>query len=317
MGEIILDDVEQPIEIKKAYKKIDEEVKKNNTDKKEKPLISCLRNEKIVVKFVPREGGLVTDPNHVLYGGLGVNSKRKFVTPQYESGTYYNVLTNEEKTFLEYAMGMSDNALSIYRKENNYWANNGVTLGKEKTTLNLANPEEYIKYKILLANKDFICTSEEELKNRRKATYQFVLVRETEELENSLDSLNTSAKAYMLYGTLKDDLEKLALIIENITGKIVSSKSLKSVQSNVDDCIKKYPKKFIEEAENPYLDTKLLIKKSIEIGTIRKRGSYYYLTETNAPLCTDSQEPTLNSACAFINLPKNQEIKLTLEAKLK
>lgn len=319
MGEIALEEIgSEPIEIKKNFVNRDKEIKNNSASTKaEKPLISCLKNEKVVVKFVPREGGLVNDPKHILYGGLGMTSKRKFVTPQYESGTYYNVLTNDEKTFLEYVMGMAENALSIYRKEDNYWANNGVILGKEKTILDLSNPEEYIKYKILLANKDFICPSEEELRSRRKATYQFVLTRESEELESSLDSLNTASKAYMIYGTLKDDLDKLALIIENVTGKIVSSKSKQSVQANVDDCIKKYPKKFIEEAEDPYLETKLLIKKSVEIGSVRKRGTYYYLTETNAPLCTDTQEPTIKSACVFINAPKNQEIKLTLEAKLK
>ena len=42
-----------------------------------------------------------------------------------------------------------------------------------------------------------------------------------------------------------------------------------------------------------------------------------YLTENNIPLCSNNEEPTLNNAARFLNLPKNQTIKLMLEGKLK
>jgi hypothetical protein len=44
---------------------------------------------------------------------------------------------------------------------------------------------------------------------------------------------------------------------------------------------------------------------------------YHYLTENNIPLCSNNEEPTLNNAARFLNLPKNQTIKLMLEGKLK
>lgn len=69
------------------------------------------------------------------------------------------MLTNSEKAFLEEYMGLPYNALSIYKKVDNYWENSQVRLTKGETPLDLRDPNDYIKYKILLANKDFIAES--------------------------------------------------------------------------------------------------------------------------------------------------------------
>lgn len=315
--EVDLEAMDAPVNIKEQPKKEEIQPKAKVEVKTKKDFINCLRNEKVTIKFVPRQGGLVQDPKHILYGGLGINSKRKFVVPQLQSGAYVNVLTNAEKDFLENIMGLSENAMSIYRKVDNFWTNKGVILGKGDTILDLSNPDEYIKYKILLANKDYICPDEDTLKKARKATYQYVITREGEEVENSIHSLDIMSNAYMLYGQLKSDLKSLALIVEVATGKLVSTTSPKTVFASVDALIKDNPKKFIEAAKDPYLKTKLLIKEAVITGHIRKSGLYYYLTEGNTPLCNDTQEPTLQSACEYLNAPRYQEVKLKLEANIK
>ena len=88
--------------------------------------ISCLRNERVIVRYIPKEGGLVSNPKHILYGGMAENAIKYFTIPQLESGRLVNVLTDDEKEFLEYIMGLEYNALSIYKKENNYWSNRQV-----------------------------------------------------------------------------------------------------------------------------------------------------------------------------------------------
>ena len=42
-----------------------------------------------------------------------------------------------------------------------------------------------------------------------------------------------------------------------------------------------------------------------------------YLRENGTPLCGDNEEPTLNIAAKYLNLPKNQTLKFSLEAKTK
>ncbi len=82
--------------------------------------INCLRNERVIVRYVPKESGIVTNPKHILYGGMAENAVKYFTVPQLESGKLVNILTDDEKEFLEDIMGLEFNALSIYKKENNY-----------------------------------------------------------------------------------------------------------------------------------------------------------------------------------------------------
>lgn len=282
-----------------------------------KDLINCLRNEKVKVKFIPKVRGLVTDPKHVLYGGLGVNSKKFFVVPLLTSNVFMNVLTNSEKDFLEYIMGYEPNYMSVYKKVDNFWANRGVALGKDTVILDLSVPDDYIKYKILLANPDYIASSEQVLKEARKETHQFVIVHESDEIKDASESLNKSSKAYMLFGENKDNLEKLALVIELATGKHLSKITEKSIFPHIESLINNNVDKFINTLEDEFLDIKLLLFQAVSAGYVRKKGHYYYFTENNAPICADNQEPTLQSACLYLSAPKNQSIKFALEAKIK
>jgi hypothetical protein len=298
----------------KSKKDLDSvEVSKESEEK----LICCLKDEKIIVKFIPREGGLISDPRHVLFGGLGPKSKIKYTVPQAPSKSYVQVLTPSEQSYLEYIMFLPKGSMSVHNKQNNYWANKTVVLTKEDKVLDLNDPEDYISYKILLANKDFIAPSEEALKKYRKGTYRFKLVRDSEDQDVAIQSLNVTSKAYRLFSEVNSDPEKLSLIIELCTGRSIKASDVKTMYAQVDKIIRDIPKKFIETIEDEYLDTKLLINKGIESGHIRKRGKFYYLTEGNKPLCTGSQEPTLKSACEYLNMPKYQEVKLLLEAKIK
>ena len=60
-----------------------------------------------------------------------------------------------------------------------------------------------------------------------------------------------------------------------------------------------------------------IVKKAIEAGVISNRGNFLYYKEDNSPLCSNGEEPTLNIAAKFLNLPKNQELKFSIEAKIK
>ena len=103
--------------------------------------ISCLRNERVIVRFVPKQTGLVSNPKHILYGGMAEAAVRWFTLPRLSSGMYVNALTDKEKAYLEDVMGLEYNALSIYKKVDNYWDNLAVRLTKQDNFLNLADPD--------------------------------------------------------------------------------------------------------------------------------------------------------------------------------
>lgn len=282
------------------------------------PVVNCLRNEKIIVKHVPKETGMVRDPKHILYGGMAESAVKWFTVPRLTSGMYVNVLTNAEKTYLEEVMGLEYNALSIYNKTDNFWDNFMVRLTKQDNILDLSNPEDYIKYKVLLANKDFIAPSLQELEDHPKATYQFVIIHENEESQASKKKMNATMQAYMEFGKIQDDVDVLRTIIEAIDGRPTSKNSkIEFLQDKVGKLIQADAKLFVRVVTDPLLSTKVLIKKAIEGGLISNRGGMLYLKADGTPLCGDNEEPTLNIAAKYLNMPKHQELKFSLEAKLK
>ena len=322
-NDIILDDSElvnesfSETEIEKpVFKEIKNKKEVNQTTDKE--MINCLRQERILVRHIPKEGGMISNPKHILYGGMAENAIRYFTVPKLSSGMYVNVLTDKEKEFLEEVMGLEYNTLSIYKKVDNYWENNMVRLTKQDNVLDLSDPEQYIKYKILLANKNFIAPSLEALTDYPKATYQFVIIAEGEETKTAKDNMSITMKCYKEFGKIENDVDMLRTLVETIDGRPTSANvKLEFLQTKVNSLIQADSKLFLKTITDPYLPTKVLIKKAIEAGLISNRGNYLYLRQDNSPLCENNQEPTLSIAAQYLNNPKHQEIKLTLEAKLK
>ena len=288
-------------------------------------LVSCLRNERIIVRHVPKLTGMWgNNPKHVLSGGMAEGVVRTFVVPRLSSGMFVNVLTDKEKTFLEAIMGLEYNALSIYQKVDNFWDDsnengiNKVRLTKQDNYFNLSDPEDYIRYKILLANKDYIAPSLQALQDTPKATYQFVIISEGEETKVAKNNMSTTMMCYKEFGKIEDDIDTLRVIVETIDGRPTSQTAkLEFLQTKVNSLIQADSKIFLKVITDPMLSTKVLIKRAIEAGLISNRGNYLYLRKDNTPLCEANEEPTLNVAAKYLNSPKHQEVKFTLEAKLK
>lgn len=287
--------------------------------------INCLRNERVIVRFVPSPSAMVQRKGHILSGGMAENATRSFVVPRLvKTGMFKNVLTDSEKDFLERAMGLEINALSIYKKENNFWDDsnpNGigrVTLHKQDNYLDLSIPEQYIQYKILLANKDYIAPSMEELENCPKATYQFVIISEGAETQRNLSKMDVTMECYTEYGAVKKDKDTLRVIIEQLEKRPLSSNvKLDYLQSKINEYIQADPRKFHRVITDAYLPAKVLIKRCTEAGLIGMKNNTYYLRRDGSPLCEIGEESTLNIAAKYISNIKHQELKYLLEAQLK
>ena len=311
------------VEVPKPQKKAIKQTKVRVENHEDMGTISCLRNEKVKVKFIERNNGLPS--NHVLSGGMADGAKISLVVPKLNTGSFVNVLTDAEKNFLEEYMGLEYNALSIYKKPNeeNFWndANpngiNKVELRKGDNYLDLSDPQQYIKYKILLANKNIICPSLTALKETPKATYRFVIIAEGEESKQAKNNMNNTMRCYKEYGKIEENIDLLRMIVETLDGRPTApTVKLEFLQNKCNTLIQNDPKKFLKVITDPLLSTKTLIKLSIENGSIANRGNYLYLRSDNTPLCEQNEEPTLNFAAKYLNAPKHQDILFALQAKL-
>ena len=312
-----------PLQVVEKEILMDKETKQA-TVKSTAATVNCLRNERVIIRHIPKESGMVTNPKHILFGGMAENAVRTFVVPRLSSGMFVNILTDSEKAFLEEVMGLEYNALSIYKKVDNFWDDSNesgisrVRLTKQDNYLNLADPEDYIRYKILLANKDYIAPSLQALQDSPKATYQFVIISEGDETKSAKDNMSATMKCYKEFGKIENDINTLRVIVETIDGRPTApTVKLEFLQGRINTLIQADSKIFLRVITDPMLSTKVLIKRAIEAGLISNRGNYLYLKSDNTPLCEVNEEPTLNIAAKFLNAPKNQEIKFALEAKLK
>lgn len=309
---------QEPVSVSRTeqYEDVDARVRNKSTNKED--LVSCLRNEKIIVRPVLREDGIITNPKHDLYGGMANAAVKYYSVPKLEgSGNYVNVLTKSEKAFLEAYMGLENNALSIYIKKDNYWDNLYVRLTKGDNMFDLSSPDDYIKYKVLLANKDIICDSLNTMQLTPKRTYKFIIVRENEDIEQSNKKLSVNMQAYMKLGELKKNLKLLKMVCETVDGRPISKLDENIVMAIAEKCISTNAKLFVAVCNDPMLETKMLVKDAISARLITKKGEFLYLREDNSPLCGDNEEPNIAAACRYLNLPKNQTLLLSLQAKLK
>lgn len=313
----------EPIEIKPVTTQPKKTRQVEVVDNSDTEYINCLRKEIITVRHINKQTGNIRDPKHVLYGGMAENATRTFTVPLLKSGALTDVLTKDEKKFLEYYMGLEPNALSVYRKEDNFWntANDEgiskVVLHKHDNHLDLSVPEDYIKYKILLANKDRIAPSMKELQDRPKATYEYVLLSDREDTAAIKTSISTKMQCYKELGKIEDNVDILRLVIETIDGRGMAPDSkIEILQNKANDLIQANAKLFLNTVTDKLLPTKVLLKKALEAGIVSKRGDYYYIRKDGMPLCGNDQEPTFNIAASFLNEPKNQELKFSIEAQL-
>lgn len=291
--------------------------------KKEEEPYNCLRKERIIVRHVDKQTGIVTDKNHVLYGGMADGSKRSFVVPMTESG-YVPFLTPEEQKCLENAMGLEEGTLSINKpRAQNFWSEtqdngiNRVYLYKQDNHLDLSIPADYIKYKILLANDAVIAPSQTVLEQRPKVTYQFVMISEGVEATNAASKLNTNYKAWMELGKIQDDVDKLRTVLSILERKQVApTTKIGYLQNRIVDYVNTKPKDFLKIVEDKYFATRVTIQKAVDRGIVIKRGNYYYDKETNTPLCESNEDPTIVNACKYLNSVKNDSLKFSIEQKI-
>ena len=106
-NEVYKEVVKEPKPQKSRKKEITSVNLENNSNDMTDEVKSCLVNKKVYVKFIPKNYMGIANPKHILYGGMAENSVIILTVPVLSStGTYKNVLTKDEKKFLEEFMGL-------------------------------------------------------------------------------------------------------------------------------------------------------------------------------------------------------------------
>lgn len=269
-----------------------------------------LPEQTVTVKYIKRKKGMASNVNedHVISGGMLGGSVKKFQAPLLKNGSIANVLTNEEKEYIEGITGLN---LSVY---GDFWTTHFVSLYKDDNRFDLSNPVDYISYKILSFLKDDIAPSWAE--RNVKQTYQFVITSSEEELTEKKVGFDNKKEAFKLYGKIEDDKDKLIGILNLLTNQPISKEtSLKWLQTKVEEYLDSKPEAFVSLLKDKSLDTKLLISTAVEKGVIIK-NSNKYSTSDGLDLCENGQSPSFDNAVSYLDNVKHQEVRSLIEAKI-
>jgi hypothetical protein len=291
---------------------------KNKTEENVK--VNPLHKEKLYIRFVPKKmsGVADSDKRHPIWGALADGATITLCAPVLRStGKYKNVLTNDEKDAIEAALLLDNNALSVYKQPDCFWDTFNVKLTKEGLHLDLSDPDDYLKYAIIRANDDIVAPSIEELQDRPKLTYRFVIVREKEETNLENAKMDATIASYKEFAKIDNDYDKMRVLVELLDGRPYDvTNDANFFRSRINVLIQADPKRFLQEITDPLFPAKVLIRRGTELGKLTKRADYYYLKADNSPLCESGENPTLSVAARYINLPKHQDVKFILESEV-
>lgn len=279
-----------------------------------KELVSnfTLPNEKVTVKFIPRKRGMASNvsEDHVISGNMMSKAVKKFYAPLERNGKIANVLTTEEKDYLEKITRLN---LSSY---GTFWEEFSVSLRKDDASnvFDLSNPNDYMSIRLLEKLKDDIAPDWESRNN--KASYQFAITRENEIFDSKKSKLDIKKDAFKTYGKLEDNKETLISILKLLSNKPISSDStLTWLQGKVEEYVDTEPSKFLAVVNDPMFQTKALINRGMDVGIIKKEGNKYS-TIDGLDLAFQGQVASFSNAVAYLDDVKNQEVRALIEARI-
>lgn len=287
-------------------------------EKKEKAF--TLPTEIVYVKPNFNNPGWIKNKNHRAFFLMEGTSVR-IMAPLKRGGhgALVNILTNAEKERLEEMMNMKDNELSVYRKDDNFWHTKMVTLTKDTLKLDLSDPNDYISYKILMHNKDLIAPSIKNVKDR--ATYKFYIERPSEVSQIKSEKSQVNIDAWTTFGALANDKGRIIDFLRVYGESFPSYSRLKNLsekenkidflRNQLSEIVEADKELFIEVAQDPLFDAKLLISKCHNKGLITKHAGKYHIKGESKPFAN-----SLRDACEYIENEAQQDFKITLETKL-
>lgn len=292
------------------------------TTRKKKENFNPLKKETVEVKFIRSTSKMYSNESP-LGGGLAETASITYTVPR-ENGMIKQILTPDEISFFENYFGLPEGAMNFNAITNNYWTTynrgyiNRVTLDKNGKRLDLSNAKNYIEYKILLANTEYICPNQETLENFRKATYRFVLNNDNTVAMSAGKSADLKFELFEIYGKYKEDADMLRVICYLIEHKKVSPKTkIELLKSKVVSMMENRAKDCYAVMSSKNLEQKKAILIGVEKGIISDRNGFYYYTENGQKLSNEYEEPNLNNAANYLADVANQELYFSISKKIK
>lgn len=267
---------------------------------------SILKNKKIIVKPIFRNNGNFPkghDGEFMFTDTVWSTDLR----PEPGTNRYKAILNEEERLVFEKTLNLEPGSMSFYKKTG-FWPKFRVKLTKEGKTLNLSEPLDYLEYLVLLADRRVAPNWNAKYDS---GEYKFALVDEDETIKDNVNKSDLNKKAYKYLGKIEDSVEDMTMVIRLASNKIVKSKDVEFLQSEVQKIIDSNIKGFVEVMEDKSFGTKAFINKALDAKALDRTVKGGYALKGG-----DEIGRTLSETVEFLESNKNQDIFLKLKAQI-
>ena len=222
------------------------------------------------------------------------------VIAQYGRAGYATGLSSEEEAKLEKLLHLESGTLNRF---SDYWQNYTVILTDKDKTLKLERPKDFLDYKIL-SSSEKVANSVNNLADWPKATY--VLYDAEEDAKKDNLKVKEKRNAYKIFNGMT--ISEMRDVLK-VMGKKADNASETLIENTLNDIVESSPSEFIETVNVSDFKTRVFINDLVAINALRIRGGHYMLGDT-------ALGHDLETTILFLKEPKNQDIVLSLKAKL-
>lgn len=281
---------------------------------------SPLRNETVKVMFVPRTFMGIKDKSHPCFGGMADNATYTFygATTRGEQ-----VLNDDEREFFEKHFGLEEGALGVNRVKDNFWTGhttnfNSVTIPKTGLVLDLSKVEDYLKYKILMSNKNVVANGLTVRQAQNSGyTYQFTMISEKAIEKEETENANVAYEAFNKIRDLYNSTNTLNYILSKITGQTYSlDTKIDALRAGIMKEVQENPRRVLDIANKKNIDKYVNLFIAEKYGILQSRDGIYYVAATGKPL-TSKKDVGEGATAESLDKPDNQTIYLEIVNAIK
>jgi hypothetical protein len=181
-------------------------------------------------------------------------------------------------------------------------------LTKQGVTLNLNNPLEMLKFKILMASPSLIAPNYEVRK--MKQTYEFMVVDQGKIISKRVEQAAVKSKAYAKYAEITASTTKMKQFIKALGRTIPVNYTEDWLTDEVLTVLENSNHEFLAITNDPQFKDKVFMQEAVEAGAVRRLSDKRYTLDNGIEL------GDLQSAIKWVNNPDNQETKLRMKARI-
>lgn len=163
------------------------------------------------------------------------------------------------------------------RVPDSFWkkVDSAVVLKNESIELDLSNPYDMLRYKVLAAHfRTLIAPSPKE--QGRKSSYRYVIMDTHEIQKEENKKIKLEIEATDEYHRIKNDINKMLEIIWMKENKISQSTNIEYVSTTCFKFAKEDPAAFLAIVKAPYREDKILLLKAVKAGVITRTKEQTY-----------------------------------------